>query len=60
MNGDGFDDLIIGAFLADTGVGINDIDSGESYVVFGKASGFASSLNLASAQRHERVCAQRH
>ena len=35
VNGDGFDDLIIGAFLANP----NGADSGASYVVFGKASG---------------------
>ena len=40
VNGDGFDDLIIGAYGADPG--------GDSYVVFGKASGFASSINLAT------------
>jgi Ca2+-binding RTX toxin-like protein len=36
VNGDGFGDLIVGAFDADGG-GIN---SGEAYVVFGSASGF--------------------
>jgi FG-GAP repeat/RTX calcium-binding nonapeptide repeat (4 copies) len=45
VNGDGFDDLIIGADLADPN-GIND--AGESYVVFGKSGGFAPSLNLSS------------
>ena len=44
VNGDGFDDLIIGALLA----GPNDKDFGSSYVVFGKASGFSASLNLSS------------
>jgi Ca2+-binding RTX toxin-like protein len=44
VNGDGFDDLIIGAASADT----NGSDSGSSYVVFGKASGFTSVLNLSS------------
>ncbi len=33
MNGDGLDDLIVGAYLADPGGSA----SGESYVVFGKA-----------------------
>ncbi|MEO1208321.1 MAG: Calx-beta domain-containing protein [Cyanobacteria bacterium J06638_20] len=39
INGDGFDDLIIGAALVDS-------SSGESYVVFGSDQGFAASLNL--------------
>ena len=43
INGDGFDDLIIGAFGADP----HGIYSGAAYVVFGKAAGFAASLNLA-------------
>ena len=37
INGDGFDDLIVGAYLAD---GAGGADYGESYVVFGKAGGF--------------------
>ena len=36
MNGDGFDDLIVGAPYAGSGVGADF--EGESYVVFGKAS----------------------
>ncbi len=44
VNSDGFADLIIGAPQADP----NGSNSGASYVVFGKASGWASSLNLAS------------
>ena len=44
INGDGFDDLIVGATRADP----NGSDSGASYVVFGKASGFAANLNLSS------------
>ncbi|MBN4006631.1 tandem-95 repeat protein [Nostoc sp. LPT] len=42
INGDGFDDLIIGASGGDPG----KYNAGESYVVFGKSSGFAASLNL--------------
>ena len=44
INNDGFDDLIIGANAADPNSNKN---AGESYVVFGKDGGFASSLNLA-------------
>ncbi|NDC75886.1 hypothetical protein EBZ70_11565, partial [bacterium] len=44
MNGDGYDDLIIGAFTASR----NGAESGSSYVFFGKASGFASAINLSS------------
>ncbi|EDX82844.1 FG-GAP repeat domain protein [Synechococcus sp. PCC 7335] len=45
VNGDGFDDLIIGALLADPN---GRLDAGESYVVFGAASGFAPSLELSA------------
>ncbi len=44
VNGDGFDDLIVGAYQADT----NGTNSGASYVVFGKASGFGGNLNLST------------
>ena len=44
VNGDGFDDLIIGAPRADP----NGIESGSSYVVFGKASGFDAAMNLST------------
>ncbi len=37
LNGDGFDDMIVGAYLADSAAGV---DSGESYVIFGKSGGF--------------------
>jgi len=43
VNGDGFDDLIIGAYRADPN-GIHY--AGQSYVVFGSNSGFAASVNL--------------
>jgi Ca2+-binding RTX toxin-like protein len=45
VNGDGLDDLIIGAFRADPN---GNREAGESYVVFGRSSGFSSSLNLSS------------
>jgi Ca2+-binding RTX toxin-like protein len=41
INGDGYDDLIVGAYGADSYAGI-------TYVVFGKASGFAANLDLAT------------
>ncbi len=44
VNGDGFADLIFGAFGADP----HDNYSGSSYVVFGQASGFSSTFDLAS------------
>lgn len=44
VNGDGFDDIIIGAYGADPG---GDSLAGESYVVFGSGSGFAASIDLA-------------
>ena len=44
VNGDGFADLIVGARIADP----NGAYSGASYVVFGKASGFASSIELSA------------
>ena len=43
VNGDGFDDFVVGAPFNDGGVG----DEGAAYVVFGKASGFAD-IDLAS------------
>ncbi len=44
LNGDGLDDMIVGAFRADPNVS----DSGRSYVVFGKIGVFASPLPLSS------------
>jgi hypothetical protein len=44
VNGDGFDDVIIGAYRADP----SGTDSGASYVVFGQAAGFASTLDLST------------
>jgi Ca2+-binding RTX toxin-like protein len=45
INGDGFDDLLIGAYRAAPN---GQPYAGESYVVFGKASAFAPSLNLST------------
>ncbi|MEH2259883.1 integrin alpha [Nostoc sp.] len=44
INGDGIDDLIIGAYGADP----NGNSSGQSYVVFGKKGGFDAQLNLST------------
>ena len=44
INGDGFDDVIIGAPQADS----SGDNAGASYVVFGKASGFAASIALST------------
>jgi hypothetical protein len=44
VNGDGFDDVIVGGYGADP----NGDNSGSSYVVFGKASGFSATLELSS------------
>ena len=40
VNGDGFDDLIVGVYMADP--------SGESYVVFGSNAGFDAAIELSS------------
>ena len=45
VNGDGFDDIIIGAPHADPN---KKKDSGSSYVIFGKRSGFAATMNLSA------------
>ncbi len=42
FNGDGYDDIIIGAYPADP----NGVNSGSSYVVFGKARGFNGTMQL--------------
>lgn len=45
VNADGFDDFIVTARLADDG---GDANAGAAYVVFGKAAGFAASVDLAA------------
>jgi len=44
VNGDGFDDVIIGA----PGAYPNGRSSGSNYVVFGKASGFSATMELSN------------
>jgi hypothetical protein len=45
VNGDGFDDIIIGAPYNDGSAA----DAGQAYIIFGKASGWAKDVNLSSA-----------
>jgi hypothetical protein len=45
VNGDGFDDLIVGAFRANPE---GRVYAGSSYVVFGRAGGFAPTLELSA------------
>jgi hypothetical protein len=47
VNGDGFDDLIIGAYGAGAAGNLKAL-AGDSYVVFGKASGFGASISLSA------------
>ena len=44
INGDGLDDIAVGSMYADA----NGTDSGATYVVFGRASGFSSSFSVSS------------
>ncbi|HBK90256.1 MAG TPA: hypothetical protein DDZ68_01155, partial [Parvularcula sp.] len=44
INGDGLGDFIVGAYTADA----NGADSGASYVVFGRTSGFPANFALSS------------
>ena len=52
VNGDGIDDLIVGAPRRRSR---RQVDAGESYVVFGTAAGFAASLDLAALDGSERL-----
>mmetsp|Transcript_23932 Transcript_23932/g.60065 ORF Transcript_23932/g.60065 Transcript_23932/m.60065 type:complete len:120 (-) Transcript_23932:100-459(-) len=56
MNGDGFADVIIGAVAAGAGVSNSAHGIGETYVVFGKASGFAASMSVRFACVGVCVC----
>jgi hypothetical protein len=47
VNGDGFDDLIVGAQQAD-GPADGRGSAGDSYVIFGKAGGFGATIDLAT------------
>jgi len=50
LDGDGFDDLIVGTDLAD-GTGNAKKYAGAAYVVFGKAGGFSAAIDLAAVAR---------
>ena len=52
VNGDGYDDVIIGAHNASLSGGRQ---SGASYVVFGKASGFNATINLSASSGGIRI-----
>jgi FG-GAP repeat protein/hemolysin type calcium-binding protein len=45
FNGDGFEDIIVGAYGADP---VGGSAAGQAYVVFGKATGWTGTLNLSS------------
>ena len=49
VNGDGYDDLMVGAPGADT----NGLSSGANYLVFGSASGFAANIDLSTLNGHD-------
>ncbi|MCB2052422.1 MAG: FG-GAP repeat protein, partial [Novosphingobium sp.] len=44
INGDGFDDFIIGAYVANS----NGVNTGSTYVIFGKSGTFAAGTNLST------------
>lgn len=45
VNGDGFDDILVGAYRADPG---GDLAAGETYVVFGGGEEFSASRDLST------------
>jgi len=45
VNGDGYDDILIGAY----GDGENEIESGQTYLIFGRSSGWSMDTNLSTA-----------
>jgi Ca2+-binding RTX toxin-like protein len=44
VNGDGFDDILVGSYLAD----VNGTDSGAAYVIYGRAGNWAANLELSA------------
>ena len=45
VNGDGFDDLLIGAYVDDD----SGVNAGQTYLILGKASGWAMDTDLSAA-----------
>ena len=56
VNGDGFDDLLVGAVGADPNANGFGSGSGSTYVVFGQATGFTANINLDSLNGTSQHC----
>ncbi len=50
INGDGFDDVVLSDFVAPSHSGVEV--AGATYVVFGKAAGFSSTVNVSTLNGH--------
>jgi len=55
VNGDGYADVLVGSMYAD-GSSNSLTSAGEVHVVFGKASGFAASIQVIEGKAGARVC----
>ncbi|MBF0418007.1 MAG: FG-GAP repeat protein, partial [Magnetococcales bacterium] len=53
FNGDGFDDILIGAAGASPAIVAGYHNPGSAYILYGKGSGFASSIDLANLGAHD-------
>ncbi|MDY6834750.1 MAG: integrin alpha [Chloroflexota bacterium] len=49
MNGDGYDDILIGAHQAEENIGIDPKDNGKTYLILGKGEGWAMDVPLSMA-----------
>jgi len=45
VNGDGYDDILIGAYMSDGG----GVDSGQTYLILGRSTGWSMDMDLSSA-----------